>query len=109
MKVSEIKIHNFRSIGNLHLNTEDSVTLLGANNCGKSNVLKALEFALVGSIKPSEKDFFANRQDGDQSLWVEITFRDLTEQEQKTFQKYLRSDGTIKYRKTATLGEDGAS
>ena len=109
MKVSEIEIHNFRSIGSLHLNTKDSVTLLGANNCGKSNVLKALEFALVGSIKPGEKDFFANRQDGDQSLWVEITFRDLTEQEQKTFQKYLRSDGTIKYRKTATLGEDGSS
>ncbi len=109
MKISEIKIHNFRSIGSLHINTEDSVMFLGANNCGKSNVLKALEFALVGSIKLEEKDFFANRQDGDQSLWVEVTFRDLTEQEQKTFQKYLRSDGTIKYRKTAILGKEGVT
>jgi len=79
---------------------------LGPNNHGKSNILSAIEFALVPSSKPSLSDF--NKFCGDKyELWVEISFNELTEQEKITFKKYLRQDGTFTIRKTAKLLENG--
>jgi CRISPR-associated exonuclease Cas4 len=83
------------------------VTLLGPNNHGKSNLLGALEFCLSTSAKPVEQDFFVNRSEEDNDLWVEITFNELTEQERNTFKKYVQSDGTVCIRKTARIQNGG--
>lgn len=106
MRLRSLRIHNFRSIKDIELICTPLTTLIGPNNHGKSNILKALEFGLFPSLKPSEQDFFAFRESGDDTLWVELTFQELTEQERMVFEKYLLSDGTICIRKTAQLKEE---
>ena len=106
MRITRICIHNYRSIGDLEATCSPVTILLGENNCGKSNILAALEFALSSSAKPARDDLFAFRTDGD-IIWVELTFSDLTLQEQRTFQKYVCADGTLSVRKTAAFDEKG--
>ncbi len=99
MKIKEFVIHYFRSICHLEMSCEDLIVLLGPNNHGKSNILSAIEFALSTSFTLKQSDLNALCGD-DKTLWVEITFHELTDQEKKTFKKYVNSDGTICIRKT---------
>jgi putative ATP-dependent endonuclease of OLD family len=100
MKISKINIHNFRSIFDLEIFCESLVVFLGPNNCGKSNILNALEFFLQTSYKISENDF-CQFMKNDDCMFVELTFDKLTNQEKITFKKYLLEDETICIRKTA--------
>ncbi|GBC78781.1 DNA replication and repair protein RecF [bacterium HR08] len=108
MKLCELTIHNYRSISHVTLKVPDMLVLVGPNNSGKSNILRAIEFGLSTAAKPDPDDFFSCRPEGDRELWVEMTFDHLTEQEKTTFQRYLRNDGTIRIRKTARLQADGS-
>lgn len=103
MKLCHLKIRNYRSIGEAAVAVPPMLVLLGPNNHGKSNIMSAIEFGLSTSAKPDKDDFFSFRADGDSSLSVEMTFNQLTEQEQRTFQKYFRRDGTVRIRKSAHL------
>lgn len=105
MRIRELTIHNFRSIRDLEMRCQASTVLIGPNNSGKSNVLDALDFFLSSGAKAVPEDFFAFRDAGDEDLWIEVTFSDLTEQEKSTFGKYVRADGSIRVRKSA--GADG--
>ncbi|MFI5397708.1 MAG: AAA family ATPase [Candidatus Binatia bacterium] len=89
MRIKQVRIHNYRSIGHLDLQCQPLMVLLGPNNHGKSNILGAIEFALSSSKKPSAGDFFAFRSADDNALWVELELDELTEQERKTFEKYV--------------------
>ena len=102
MRISTVTIHNFRSIRHLTFDLGGSVTLLGPNNHGKSNILSAIEFALTTGTRPTEEMFYALRPEDD-SMWVDVTFADLTAQEQTTFKRYLQADGGFCIRKTARL------
>jgi len=106
MKLCRLRIHNYRSIRDLELEVPEMLVLVGPNNHGKSNLLRAIEFGLSTSSKPEPQDFFSCRPRGDDELWVEMTFDRLTEQERATFEKYLRHDGSIRIRKTARLQDD---
>src|SRR5229473_4308514 len=108
MRIAHVRIHNYRSIRDLEFKASEMMVLLGPNNHGKSNVLHAIEFALSTSAKVDTDDFFALRPEEDQELWIELTFTQLTEQEQKTLEKYVRNDGSIKIRKTAKLSASGS-
>ena len=83
------------------------LVLLGQNNHGKSNVIGALNFALNSSVKPDINELFAFADPEDKRMWVEITFDRLTVQESTTFKKYVREDGTFRFRKTAAFDETG--
>lgn len=107
MRIAKVQIHNFRSIRDIEFETGSQVVLLGPNNHGKSNILAALEYALTPGFRPSPEDFFAFRDGGDNELWVELTFDELTEQEQTTFKKYVQSNGTMRIRKIARLDKAG--
>lgn len=106
MKLAHLKIHNYRSAADVDIDVPDMLILIGPNNHGKSNILSAIEFGLSTSVKPDKDDFFSFRGDDDFSLWVEMTFSALTDQEKTTFKKYVRGDVTICIRKTARL-QDG--
>jgi putative ATP-dependent endonuclease of OLD family len=108
VKLFRLQIHNFRSISDIDIAVPEMLILLGPNNHGKSNILGALEFGLSTSAKPDRDDFFSFRPVEESSLWVEMTFDRLTDQEKTTFQKYLRADGTVYIRKTARLQDGGA-
>lgn len=107
MRLCQVKIHNYRSVNDLTLDCGSLLVLLGPNNHGKSNVLSAIEFGLSTSIKPQSKDFFYHRDPSDSSLWVEMSFTELTAQERTTFKRYILSDDTVCIRKTAEIGDGG--
>lgn len=110
MRISHLTIHNYRSIRHLELCCESMAVLLGANNHGKSNILSALEFSLTPGDKPKENDFCSFRAlEEDQDLWVELTFSELTEQEKKTWKRYLLPGDVVRFRKTATLKDGGTT
>ena len=99
MKIKAIEIKNWRSIKELKISAQDLMIVIGQNNHGKSNLLSAILF-FFGEIKHQDLDF----SQGAQELFVEIEFTNLDEQDNKTFEKYLTQQETIKIRKTAFLG-----
>ncbi|MGX9523608.1 ATP-dependent nuclease [Alcaligenes nematophilus] len=99
MKISKIKIKNWRSIKSLEIQFQDLMIFIGQNNHGKSNVLSAILF-FFGEIKPQDLDFNC----GANELFVEVTFTDLDATDRNTFKKYLRHDGAIQVRKIAFEG-----
>ncbi len=103
MRIRELIIHNFRSIKDLKIEAEHLVVLVGPNNAGKSNALAALDFALTAASKPTNEELFAYRDEGDDRLWVELEFCELTEQEVTTFREYVGESGSLRIRRTATF------
>jgi len=107
MRLRSVTIHNYRSIQHLELTCESMVVFLGPNNHGKTNILAALEFALTSGDKPKTSDFFSMRdQSSDADLWVDLTFDQLTAQENTTWKRYLLPDGLVKFRKAGRPKED---
>jgi predicted ATP-dependent endonuclease of OLD family len=76
MKLSRIKIENYRSIKLLDFRPSDLVALIGENNTGKTNILRARNI-ILGETWPSERSFseedFYNK-DTDQSIKISIWF-----------------------------------
>ena len=107
MRIQRLRIHNYRSIRDLEMECLPIITLLGPNNHGKSNLLAALEFFFSTSAKPVEQDLFVNRDGGENVLWVEVMFHELTEQEKNTFNKYVQSDQSVCIRTTARMQNGG--
>lgn len=66
MKIQRVHIENFRSIKELDFFPDDYCVLIGENNSGKTNILRALNLAL-GETWPTERHFseedFYNQED----------------------------------------------
>ncbi len=56
MKLSKLKIKNFRSIRDLEIEMGDICAFIGPNNSGKSNILRALN-VILGESYPSVRTF----------------------------------------------------
>ncbi len=61
--VYKIRIENFRSIEHLELTLSLTNVLIGANNCGKSNFLKALNIALGQNKNVSSDDIYIGKDE----------------------------------------------
>ncbi len=86
MKITRIRIHNFRSIIDTDIEAHDYLILVGANNAGKSNVINALR-CFNEDLKWTEEDF-PKKGAEDQDVWVELTF-ELSDNEWKNLaEKY---------------------
>ena len=73
--IDRIRINGFRSIRSLQMPLGRSAVLLGANNCGKTTVLKALELALSDETAVNLEDFHVNRAgEAEKVLWVDVRF-----------------------------------
>ncbi len=107
MRISRVEISNFRSMRKLELEAQAHVVIIGPNNHGKSNILRALEFALTPGYKLSEEDFFRHETGHENELYVELLFIDLTEQERNTFKKYLLADGSMRLVKRGKITKNG--
>ena len=106
MHVQSVRIERFRSIAHLEFSPTRYTALIGPNNHGKSNILRALDF-FFSSDKPQEADFHSDGQNDAHELHVEVTFNDLNAAEQGTFRRYVLPDGTMRVRKTGS--SDGIS
>lgn len=93
MFLSSIRIKNFRSIVDSgEIRIERFQALVGENNCGKSNILYAINvFLTAGAGGVKEKDFY-NVAD---KIVIACTFTDLTHDERKELRRYLIGDKII--------------
>lgn len=96
MKISKIKVSNWRSIVSEDISFQDLMIFIGQNNHGKSNVLSSILF-FFGEINHQYLDFNGDAEE----LWVEIEFSEISDDEKITFKKYVSSSNKIKVRKTA--------
>ncbi|GKT09453.1 ATP-dependent endonuclease [Desulforhabdus sp. TSK] len=103
MKLSHLCIQNFRSCRDITLEIGDMHALVGANNAGKSSVLRALDFLFNPSTKSLNEEAFWNK-DTNLEIRVEAIFSDLTEKEQEALAAYLKEDGTFHMARSARLG-----
>lgn len=98
MKISNIKLHNWKSFKDIDISINDLMIIIGQNNHGKSNLLSSLLFFFDG-IKIKEDDYFK----GAEELFVEVEFKELTNEEQTTFAKYVTEACEMKVRKTVKM------
>ena len=56
-----ITIKNFKSIVDLTLDLGQFNVIIGANGCGKTNILEAIAFAAAANVKKLEQEFLINR------------------------------------------------
>ena len=90
MKIKRINVKNFRCLKNVDLEVEDLSVLLGANGCGKSGVLSALNLFYNTDINIAKEDFYDN--DTHEAVTITVQFCDLTPFEKSLFAPYLEGD-----------------
>lgn len=108
MRITEVRIRNYRAHSNSVIPLSDLCCLIGENNSGKSTVLHAIQFALDGA-KPTIEDF-GNQ---DQPIEVELTFCDIGEQdldriidsEHRRRVASILDNGSLTLLRSASLGE----
>lgn len=105
MKIEKLHIENFRSIETLALETADILALVGRNNSGKSNILKALEFFFEASPKLIDRDSFY-QHDETKTIKIYVTFGSLSDSELSIFGAWLKDDKLIVGREVSVGGEE---
>ncbi len=58
MKLKEFRIEKYRTVENLTLCMADLLILIGENNCGKSNILRALELFYQDSVRGIDEECY---------------------------------------------------
>ena len=103
MKLTYVRIHNFRSCRDVCLELGWMHVLVGANNAGKSAVLRALDFLFNPSTKSLNEESFWSK-DTSLEIRVEAVFSDLTDKEKEALGPYLKADGTFHMARSARMG-----
>lgn len=103
MKLTHLRIQNFRSCRELSLEIGNMHALVGANNAGKSSVLRAIDFLLNPSTKSLNEESFWNK-DPSLEIRVEAIFSDLTAKEKEVLGPYLKADNTFHMARSARMG-----
>jgi len=87
MKLNKIEIDKFRSIDHISIVIDKLAVLIGENNAGKTNVLKALDLFYQDSVKGINEEYFYFK-DQNQPISISITYDRLTEYDKN--QKFLK-------------------
>ncbi len=74
MKISRIKICNFRSIKEVDIDCKDFNLFIGQNNCGKTNLFEAIEWFYSGTTKSVNLKDICLGRDTNNEITVEIQF-----------------------------------
>lgn len=108
MKLTYLHIQNFRSCRNVSLQIGNMHALVGANNAGKSSVLRALDFLFNPSTKLLDEESFWNK-DTSLEIRVEAIFSEFTEKEKESLGAYLMPDGAFHMARSARKGTSDES
>ena len=97
MKLSKLRIENFRSFKDETIDFDDYTCLVGANGTGKSAVLTALNVffrnnasTATNVLTLSEEDF--HHKNIGKPVKITLTFVDLSEEAKKDFKHYFRQE-----------------
>lgn len=74
MKISKIKIQNFRSVKQTEFTTSDFNIFVGQNNCGKTNFFEALEFFFNGVGKGVNLEELKYKRETGNEILIEVEF-----------------------------------
>lgn len=74
MKITRIKIENFRSIKKTEFKTTDFNIFVGQNNCGKTNFFEAIEFFFNGLSRGVNVDDLKFKREIENEILVEVEF-----------------------------------
>lgn len=74
MKITRIKIENFRSIKLTEFTTDNFNIIVGQNNCGKTNFFEAIEFFFNGAGRGGLSNDLKFKRQSDLEIIVEIEF-----------------------------------
>jgi len=102
MKLTHIRIQNYRSCQDVTLEISGMHALVGANNAGKSTVLRALDFLFNPSTKSLDEESFWNKETS-LEIRVEAVFSDLSAKEKEALSAYMKTDGTFHMARTARV------
>lgn len=94
MKIKKIEIRNYRSLRNVTIYPKDILALVGRNNSGKSNVIKALELFFEGTIRLVDDECFYNHKT-EEPIEIFITFEQLSDWEREQFKPWMDRDRLI--------------
>ena len=106
MKLSYVRIRNFRSCQEVELDLDHLHALVGANNAGKSTILRALEFLFNPSTKTLNEESFWNK-DISLEIRVEAKFSKLNRAETEALKSYLLENGNFFIARSAKMGAIG--
>ena len=106
MKIRKIEIKNYRSLHNLIIYPKDILALVGRNNSGKSNLIKALELFFEGSTRMiNDECFYNHKTEG--SIEIFITFEQLSDWEREQFEQWMiDEDKLVVGREVVSTGTD---
>ncbi len=105
MKIQKIVIRNYRSLHNLTIYPKDILALVGRNNSGKSNVLKALELFFEGTTRLINDECFYNHET-EEPIEIFITFEQLSDWEREQFKPWMDGDKLVVGREVVCTGTD---
>ncbi len=103
MKLIHLHIQNFRACKDVTLEISGLHALVGANNAGKSTVLRALDFLFNPSVKALNEESFWGK-DTSLEIRVEAIFSNLNDTEKEALGACLKPDGTFHMARTAKMG-----
>jgi putative ATP-dependent endonuclease of OLD family len=106
MRLTNVRIKNFRPCRDIELQLGNLHALVGANNTGKSSVLRALDFLFNPTVKVLNEESFWNK-DTRLEIRVEAVFSDLTATEKESLNPYLNSDAIFHMARSAVLTAKG--
>jgi len=107
MKLVRIRIQNFRSCRDVTIDASSMHALVGANNAGKSTILRALDFFFNPSMRQLSEETFWNR-DISLKIRVEGLFTDLQRYEKDALATYLLPNGTFHVAREASFTNNEA-
>ncbi|WP_054690189.1 ATP-dependent nuclease, partial [Desulfosarcina cetonica] len=80
MKLKWVHIKNYRSCKDVRIDIGPIQALVGANNAGKSSIIRALDFLFNPSTTKVDEETFWNGN-AELQIWVEALFTELSETE----------------------------
>ncbi|MHA2246603.1 MAG: AAA family ATPase [Candidatus Hodarchaeales archaeon] len=91
MKIEKAQIRNFCSLKDVTIFPKNILAIIGRNNSGKSNIIKALDLFFHPSIKKVNEECFFNKKTED-PIEIIITFNKLSDWEKDKFKNWIDED-----------------
>lgn len=110
MKITKIKVENFRSIKYAEFEVTDFNIFVGQNNCGKTNFFEAVEFFFNGIKSSVDINTLKYKRDSDLEIIVEIDFSEAqsgadkmaNEKNKTTIVKALNGSDKVSFRRSSS-------